>query len=167
MINRRTFLQGAAGAGLALAGCALPAAPSSAVQSPASDGKWRGVNLGSWLVLEKWLVPSVFQRLKATDEYTFCQELGPTEAERRLRRHWDAWITDKDFAWLAAHGLNAVRLPLGYWVLGGEPPYVPAADVVDRAFAQAKAHGIGVLLDLHGAPGSQNGNDHSGRAGAL
>ncbi len=24
-----------------------------------------------------------------------------------------------------------------------------------------------VLIDLHGAPGSQNGNDHSGREGAI
>ena len=32
--------------------------------------KLRGVNLGSWLVLEKWMVPSLFEGLAATDETT-------------------------------------------------------------------------------------------------
>ncbi len=33
--------------------------------------------------------------------------------------------------------------------------------------ARPGRHGIGVLLDLHGVPGSQNGWDHSGRQGTL
>lgn len=47
----------------------------------------RGVNLGGWLVLEKWIRPSVFANLPSTvvDEYTFCQNLGKTEAEKRIR----------------------------------------------------------------------------------
>ena len=40
-------------------------------------------------------------------------------------------------------------------------------DTLDWAFQTAKKHGIGVLLDLHGVPGSQNGWDHSGRQGTL
>jgi len=63
-----------------------------------------------------------------------------------------------------------VRVPLGYWnVLGAVAgvPYVPSSPgkslaVLDRLFEWADAHGLKVLLDLHGAPGSQNGADHSG-----
>jgi glucan 1,3-beta-glucosidase len=40
-------------------------------------------------------------------------------------------------------------------------------ETLDWAFRTAEAHGIGVLLDLHGVPGSQNGWDHSGRSGQL
>ena len=40
-------------------------------------------------------------------------------------------------------------------------------DTLEWAFATAKKHGIGVVLDLHGVPGSQNGWDHSGRQGTL
>ena len=29
--------------------------------------KLRGVNLGGWLVLEKWMTPSLFEGLQATD----------------------------------------------------------------------------------------------------
>ncbi len=134
--------------------------------SPARGGKWRGVNLGSWLVLEKWMAPSVFRGFDAPDEYTLSQQLG-SQAKTHLQAHRESWITDEDFAWIAARGLNAIRLPVGYWVLDGEAPYVSAADTLDRAFRQAAKHGLSILLDLHGAPGSQNGWDHSGRAGSL
>ncbi|WP_234418871.1 hypothetical protein [Parazoarcus communis] len=42
--------------------------------------KLRGVNLGSWLLLEKWMVPSVFEGLAATDETTWCAEMGSGRA---------------------------------------------------------------------------------------
>jgi glucan 1,3-beta-glucosidase len=38
--------------------------------------KLRGVNLGGWLVLEKWMTPSMFDGLQATDETSYCVELG-------------------------------------------------------------------------------------------
>ena len=69
----------------------------------------RGVNLGSWLVLEKWMVPSLFEGVEATDETTWCVALGE-EAAPRLRAHWARWVTREDFAWIAERGLNAVRI---------------------------------------------------------
>jgi len=38
--------------------------------------RFRGVNTGGWLVLEKWMTPSLFEGLSATDETTWCAELG-------------------------------------------------------------------------------------------
>jgi len=38
--------------------------------------KLRGVNLDGWLVLEKWMTPSMFDGLQATDETSYCVELG-------------------------------------------------------------------------------------------
>ncbi|MDA0674831.1 MAG: pantoate--beta-alanine ligase [Proteobacteria bacterium] len=64
--------------------------------SDLQPGRLRGVNLGGWLVLEKWMKPSLFQGLAATDETSWCAELGP-EAGPRLRAHWDSWITRADF----------------------------------------------------------------------
>ncbi|MCY0903238.1 MAG: glucan 1,3-beta-glucosidase, partial [Firmicutes bacterium] len=34
--------------------------------------KIRGVNLGGWLVLERWMTPSLFAGLDAKDETDFC-----------------------------------------------------------------------------------------------
>lgn len=140
--------------------------PSRSSVAPGQASVWRGVNLGSWLVLERWMAPSVFQGYDAQDEYTLSQQMGG-QARARLQEFRNNWITESDFAWIAARGLNCVRLPVGYWVLDGPAPYVPAPDSLDRAFTQAAKYGLGVLLDLHGAPGSQNGWDHSGRAGDM
>ena len=88
--------------------------------------------------------------MQAEDEYTLCQTLGKARAADRLKRHRETWITAEDFQWLAAHGINAVRLPVGYGVAEESPPFLPAFDTVDWAFRTAGRHGIGVLLDLHG-----------------
>ncbi len=132
-----------------------------------------GVNLGGWLVLEKWMTPSLFAGLAATDETTWCAELGAA-APARLRAHWDGFITRDDFAWLAGVGINAVRIPLGHWIFG--PPYPYHAkygrsrypfveggiDVLDRALEWAAECGLRVVLDLHAAPGCQNAFDNGG-----
>jgi glucan 1,3-beta-glucosidase len=129
--------------------------------------KLRGVNLGGWLVLEKWMTPSLFTGLKAGDEFGLCEELGPKEASDILRIHRNNFITELDFKWIADRGLNAVRLPVGYWILGNSKPYVGGIEYVDKALDWAEQYGIKVIIDLHGAPGSQNGKDHSGRIGAI
>lgn len=47
----------------------------SDVNSPAFS-KLRGVNLGGWLVLEKWMVPDVYGGTEAQDEYSLSLALG-------------------------------------------------------------------------------------------
>jgi len=123
-----------------------------------------GVNLGGWLVLEKWITPGLFAGTKAIDEYTFCEQAGAAE-KRRLKAFRDSFITQADFTWLAEQGIQAVRLPVGYWMFGGYPPFAPTVRYVDNVFKWAQDTGMQVLLDLHGAPGSQNGRDHSGQQG--
>jgi glucan 1,3-beta-glucosidase len=135
--------------------------------------KVRGVNLGGWLVLEKWMAPSVFEGLGAVDETSYCVELG-ANAEQALKKHWDSFITRADFIWLAKVGINAVRIPLGHWIFGPGYPYHasygknphPFAQggiaVLDRAFDWAEELGLLVVLDLHAAPGCQNGFDNGG-----
>ena len=69
-----------------------------------------GVNLGGWLVLERWITPSLFAGMKAEDEWSYMQET--TDAKTRIERHRQDFITEADFKWIARSGLNAVRLPL-------------------------------------------------------
>ena len=142
-------------------------------------GKLRGVNLGGWLVLEKWITPSLFVGLQATDETSYCVELGEAEATRRLQHHWNTFITRDDFAWLKRAGINAVRLPLGHWLFGKDYPYHRSygearypfveggLEIVDRVFQWAEEFGLRVLLDLHAAPGCQNGFDNGGILGVC
>lgn len=125
-----------------------------------------GVNLGGWLVLEKWITPSLFHGTSAHDEYSFCKQADVAQLQR-LKKFRDTFITKQDFEWLATQGIDAVRLPVGYWIFGNKPPYEPTNNYVDQAFQWAEETGIRILLGLHGAPGSQNGRDHSGRIGAV
>jgi glucan 1,3-beta-glucosidase len=124
----------------------------------------RGVNLGNWLLLEKWMRPRLFEGTAARDEYTLGEALG-TAAEPRILRHRDEYITEADFAWIARRGLDAVRVPFGYWLFEKDPPFVPSPRHLDLAVDLAEKHSLKVVLDLHGLPGSQGPNDHTGRAG--
>ena len=40
----------------------------------------KGVNLGNWLVLEKWMSPDLFEGTTAEDETDLCHQLGPEKA---------------------------------------------------------------------------------------
>ncbi|HLK56316.1 MAG TPA: glycoside hydrolase family 5 protein [Chthonomonadaceae bacterium] len=165
-LNRRAFLGGVAAAGISALSASHVEATPALMHGVPQPAKLRGVNLGGWLVLEKWLTPSLFAGTDAPDEATFCESLGAGAAPR-LEHHRKSFLTSDDFSWMADHGLNAVRIPVGYWVLNGDKPFHAAPEMLDWAFDQAAKNGLKVLLDLHGAPGSQNGWDHSGRQGTL
>ncbi|KAF8638329.1 hypothetical protein AX17_002349 [Amanita inopinata Kibby_2008] len=137
----------------------------------------RGVNLGGWLVLEPWITPSIFEATNndsVVDEYTLGLSLDSNTTQSMLKKHWETWITEDDFAAIKDAGLNHVRIPLGYWSVPLTPadtntstsiePYTPGAwPYLLRGLNWAQNHGIHVIVDLHGAPGSQNGYDNSGQ----
>src|ERR1035438_6826351 len=161
--DRRDFLKttAMAGAVLLFEGKSMVTYAGESVNVP---GKIRGVNLGGWLVLEKWMVPDIYYETDAPDEYSLCLALGG-RAKNRLDRHRETFLTAEDFRWIKICGLNAVRLPVGYWALEAPKPFVASGQFIDFALEQAQCNGLKLLLDLHGAPGSQNGWDHSGRSG--
>lgn len=136
-------------------------------------GKLRAVNLGGWFVLEPFITPSLFDQWSKpnddsqvpVDEYHYCKKLGKEVCKQRLESHWKTWITEDDFKQISDAGLNAVRIPIGYWayLARDEDPYVQGQDeYLEKALSWAKKHNIKVLIDLHGAVGSQNGFDNSG-----
>ncbi|KAH9945165.1 glycoside hydrolase [Epithele typhae] len=141
----------------------------------------RGVNLGGWFVLEPWITPSIFEATNngdIIDEYTFGGMQDYNHALDVLQTHWDTWITEDDFVAIKNAGLNHVRMQVGYWSVPittadtnfttSTDPYIPGAwPYLLRALGWARQHGIHVILDLHGAPGSQNGYDNSGRLGGA
>ena len=61
------------------------------------DERINGVNLGNWLVLEKWMDPEPFVRTAEDDEIWMHRTHGALWSERNLaeelRRHRDAYIT--------------------------------------------------------------------------
>lgn len=122
------------------------------------------------------MTPSLFTCADGpqTAEIDIARGWGNTTSSRALlERHWDTFVNQSDFEYLASIGINTVRLPIGYWNLGPlyceGTPFESVSDVytnswsrVVRAINWAGEAGLGVLVDLHGAPGSQNGQPHSG-----
>ena len=56
--------------------------------------------------------------------------------------------------------VNHVRIPIGWWSvvpIPGNPYVVGAYGYLAKALGWAETHGLKVMIDLHGAPGSQNG----------
>jgi glucan 1,3-beta-glucosidase len=131
-----------------------------------------GANLGNWLILERWMDSTIFDTYapNAQDEWNFCLEASnPAQA---LTDHWNSWVTEADFQKLASVGANHVRIPVGYWAFikpdSGEP-YVSSGQLaqIERILGYCATYNINAIIDLHGLPGSQNGQAHSGHIGDI
>lgn len=109
------------------------------------DERINGVNLGNWLVLEKWMDPEPFVRTAEDDEIWMHRTHGALWSERNLaeelRRHRDAYITLEDFRIIADHGLNLVRIPVPYFIFGDWPGHPGCVAYLDRAFRWAREDG--------------------------
>ncbi|RYF28828.1 MAG: hypothetical protein EOO17_03865 [Chloroflexi bacterium] len=62
----------------------------------------RGVNLGGWLLLERWMTPSLFEGITAQDEYQFMRH---PDAAARIAAHRKSFITEADFIWTRFTGI--------------------------------------------------------------
>ena len=127
----------------------------------------KGVNLGNWLVLEKWMSPSLFDGTTAEDEYWLPRQLSPEVYEARIKMHRSEYITERDFVSLASWGINTVRIPIPYFIFGDRAPFIGCIEELDKAFNWAEKYGLKILLDLHTVPGSQNGFDNGGLSGVV
>lgn len=127
----------------------------------------KGVNLGNWLVLEKWMSPGLFEGTTAEDEYYLPTQLPREVYEARIRTHRAEYITECDFTRIKAMGLNTVRIPVPYFIFGDREPFIGCVEELDRAFNWAERYGLKILIDLHTAPDSQNGFDNGGISGVC
>ncbi|OUP11073.1 cellulase family glycosylhydrolase [Collinsella sp. An2] len=125
----------------------------------------RGVNLGGWLALERWITPNLFEGIAAADEREFYEELGWQQACDRLVRHRESFIDEKDFAFIHEAGCSLIRLPVPYSVFGDVEGRLGCIEYVDRAFEWAERYGLDILIDLHTVPGCANGLENGGVCG--
>ncbi|KAF8182287.1 exo-beta-1,3-glucanase [Pholiota molesta] len=136
----------------------------------------RGVNLGGWLVTEPFISPALFEEyvnsssLAVVDEWTLSLAMG-ADLATKMENHYKTFITEKDFADIAAAGLNWVRIPIGFWAIEtiNDEPFLTGTSWTYflKAIQWARKYGIRIYLDLHALPGSQNGWNHSGKIMGL
>jgi hypothetical protein len=94
----------------------------------------RGVNIGGWLVLERYIKPSMMQSCMVVqptinedcfwgevpvDQWTYSEKLramgahsgeGDELLQKRLRKHWNTWVTEDDVRKLAEAGITHLRV---------------------------------------------------------
>ena len=139
--------------------------------------------------VSRWITPSIFQAFPGhdtVDEWTLATN-HPDTAPGILKNHWDNWVGLSDFQTIADAGFNTVRIPVGcmrshpahlFICMTDTPldwafqkfndPYIQgAAPYIDQAITWARSTRLKVWIDLHGAPGSQNGYDNSGHNGTI
>eukprot|EP00283_Hemiselmis_rufescens_P018614 CAMPEP_0173458576 /NCGR_PEP_ID=MMETSP1357-20121228/59840_1 /TAXON_ID=77926 /ORGANISM="Hemiselmis rufescens, Strain PCC563" /LENGTH=421 /DNA_ID=CAMNT_0014425955 /DNA_START=18 /DNA_END=1280 /DNA_ORIENTATION=- len=134
-----------------------------------------GVNLGGWLLLERWQCGTLFADFtqeEAPDEYSLSQRLGPAAAAERINAWRDSWVTLDDMVAIKAKGFNSVRVPFGWWTVDGveDDPGIDTGPFVcrgmkhvDNVVAWAEEVGVSVILDLHSGVGFQSGHHATGR----
>nr|6ZB9_A Chain A, Exo-beta-1,3-glucanase [uncultured bacterium]6ZB9_B Chain B, Exo-beta-1,3-glucanase [uncultured bacterium] len=129
--------------------------------------KIKGVNLGNWLVLEKWMSSAIWEGTDAEDEYYLPRGLDSKVYEARIKMHRAEYISERDFARIKAMGFNSVRIPIPYFIYGDRAPFIGCIDELDRAFSWAEKYDLKILIDLHTVPMSQNGFDNGGLSGVC
>ena len=152
----------------------------------------KGVNAGQILLQEGWMSPFALEPLKNADG-SYVKDDGdniqyPEFTEEEFRRalqsnpnlqgydmdellayYYRCFFTEEDFRIIKEDlGLNTIRLPFYYLNILNEDLTLreeeEAFSYLDWFLEQAANHGLYVILDLHGAPGSQSGYEHSGSA---
>ncbi|KAH6915731.1 glycoside hydrolase family 5 protein [Coprinopsis sp. MPI-PUGE-AT-0042] len=138
-----------------------------------------GVNLGSWLLIEPWMLPQEWVDMGGShcndcsqciaSEFAFAKAY-PDTVDATFNQHWNTWFNDDDVSQLVAAGINTVRIPLGYWIV--EPlvdrrtEFFPKGGILQlqRGLRQLRDAGIAVVLDHHALPGQQAvGQQFAGR----
>lgn len=140
----------------------------------------RGVNLGNYHLIESWMTGiKVGDPSRTEDDWNIREKLierfGTAEAQRLLSVYQNNYLSENDMDQIYRTGTNLVRLPIyyraireidestGQWKAGSSFNF----DAIDRVVQWCADRGIYVLLDLHGAPGNQSAEMHSGRTSAA
>ena len=127
----------------------------------------RGTNLGNLFVQENWM-SSTNEKDQKTINEKLTKRFGKKFKDNLISFYENNYFTLSDFDKLKEMGMSVIRVPFTYmnlydktidnkWILKKN-----AFEKLDWIVRESSKRGIYVILDLHGAFGSQNGQDHSG-----
>lgn len=144
-------------------------------ENPALTAPWsgklknqpiRGVNLGGLFILEPWILSGFinWNEVGIMDTLSFSKKCATLSAGNQCQlyeQHINTFYTQADFDSMKAHGLNSVRITVGFWLfseLSGADSLsylVPKESINDLAFHPltkiircAKLVGLQVILTL-------------------
>ena len=136
----------------------------------------RGFGLGGWLLPEGYMWgirkldrPRQFER-------AVTELVGPEAAAEFWQTYYENFLTEADIAAMKAWGVNSVRVALLASMLQprdnqpDRPPYrysEQSFQLLDRLVDWCERHDVGLIWDLHGAPGAQNAENISDSDGVA
>lgn len=134
----------------------------------------RGINIGGLFVTEHWMTGFMYGKTPSNDyrslTKTFIDRFGEQKTKELWAEYQANWWCEQDFINCAEMGFNVIRLPFTYMNVDFDAvsSYDNAGknydfSMLDAFVAKAAEYGMYTILDLHGAYGSQNGQDHSGQ----
>ncbi len=123
----------------------------------------KGINLGNWLVPEGYMFKfekAVYPR--QIKEVT-RELLGPAGARDFWKKFRSQYITEQDITYLSKLGFNSVRVPFDYKIFTPEnypDQWIgPGFKLLDSLVSWSQKNHLYVILDMHAAPGGQNGEN--------
>lgn len=77
-----------------------------------------------------------------TNRSALKSDAGLFEVHLVLQTHRDGFVTEQDFDFLSRHGINTVRIPVGWWIASDPNPPAPfiggTLNALDNAFSWAQ-----------------------------
>ncbi len=131
-----------------------------------ADGKvlnLKGMGIGNWLLPEGYM----WEFKNASSPFYISmlmnQLVGEVEAEKFWKEFRENFITQEDIRFLKKSGFNNIRIAFNYrlFVSTADPNKLEGEGyfLLDRVIDWCKQEGLYVILDMHGAPGGQTGDN--------
>lgn len=170
-MNRRRFLASAvavsAGAALSRTQAAsegfVSVRGSQIVTPDGTELILKGIGLGNWLLPEGYMWKFSRAASPRMIEAVVNELIGPEDAVEFWRRFRDEYVTQVDIRLLKSLGFNSVRPAIDYRILSPEAhPEIWLEEGfkrIDRLVDWCREAGLWVILDMHGAPGGQTGEN--------
>ncbi|NQV15558.1 cellulase family glycosylhydrolase [bacterium] len=136
----------------------------------------RGIGLGGWLLPEGYMWGSGQLNRPRQLEAAIEDLIGQRNARKFWTLYYENFVTKEDVEIMRSWGVNTLRIPLLASMIQPRenqpayPPYLYSEEnfeILDNLVDWCEEIGMGVIWDLHGAPGGQNAeniSDSDGRA---
>ncbi|MBI2419764.1 MAG: glycoside hydrolase family 5 protein [Ignavibacteriales bacterium] len=123
----------------------------------------KGINIGNWLLPEGYMFKFKHASSPRLINDVFNQLIGESEARKFWNDFRRDYITEEDIQFIKASGFNSIRIPFSYrlFVSGHDESKLegPGYALLDSVMNWCEKHGLYTVLDMHGAPGGQTGDN--------
>jgi len=125
----------------------------------------RGIGLGGWLLPEGYMWGIRKYDRPWQFEKAIIELIGKDDATEFWRIYHDNYVTEDDIAAMKEWGINTVRIPILASLLQpttgqpSHPPYIYSENgfsYLDNLVKWCNKYKMGIIWDMHGAPGGQN-----------